>query len=116
MTACVDWRKALENADGSEELLMELIEVFNEEYPDMMRQVRAAIDAGDAVALRRTAHNLKGSARIFGAEPTTEVAQRLETMGADGDLGGAEACWSELSLEVDLLAAALAERIRRRDS
>ena len=116
MTAPLDWEKALANADNSEELLLELVEVFNDECPEMMRQIRAALDERDAPALRRTAHNLKGTARIFAAAAATETAQRLENMGADGELSGAEACWTQLNLEVEHLTAALAEKIGRRDT
>ncbi len=116
MASPVDWEKALENADGSEELLLELVEVFNDECPEMMRQIRAAIDERNAPALRRTAHNLKGSARIFAATAATETAQRLENMGAEGELSGAQACWTQLSREVERLTAALTERIGRQDS
>lgn len=110
MAAPVNWERALENADGSEELLVELVDVFLETYPEMMRQIRAAIDARDAPALRRTAHSLKGSTRIFAAEPATEAALQLENMGASGETAGAEAVWTTLGLEVERLKAALAER------
>lgn len=111
MAALLDWERALENVDGSEELLIELAGVFIEECPEMMRQIRAAIDERDAPALQRTAHSLKGSARIFAAAAASEAALRLETMGADGDLSGAEDAWTALSAEVERLVAALAERI-----
>lgn len=110
MTTLLDWERALENADGSEELLLELAGLFIEECPEMMRQVRAAIDAGDALALQRTAHSLKGSARIFAMGSATEAAHRLELMGAAGDLSGADDGWGALRLEIDRLTAALADK------
>lgn len=114
MSSILDWERALENADGSEELLMELVEIFLDELPGMMRQVRAAIDERDAPALQRAAHSLKGSARIFVALPATEAALELETMGARGDLSGAEERWVVLGHEIERLTAALAERKDRR--
>ena len=110
MATLLNWERALENADGSEELLIELAGVFIEECPEMMRQIRAAIDACDAPALQRTAHSLKGSARIFAAAAASEAAMRLEAMGADGDLLGAADGWTVLGAEVERLIAALAER------
>jgi hypothetical protein len=70
----LDWEKALQNTDGSEELLIELAGVFLDECPEMMRQIRASIDAGDAPGLQLAAHSLKGSARIFAAPPVTDAA------------------------------------------
>jgi HPt (histidine-containing phosphotransfer) domain-containing protein len=111
MATLLDWDRALENADGSEELLIELAGLFIEECPEMMRQVRAAIDADDAPALQRAAHSLKGSARIFATAPASEAARRLEMIGAAGDLSGAEDGWTALSGEIDRLTAALADKI-----
>ncbi|CAN7442589.1 Hpt domain-containing protein [Phenylobacterium sp. LjRoot225] len=110
MATVLDWDRALENVDGSEDLLIELAGLFIEECPEMMRQVRAAIDAGDGLALQRAAHSLKGSARIFATAAATEAARRLEVMGAGGDLSGADGGWNALRLEIDRLTAALADK------
>lgn len=110
MATLLDWERALENTDGSEDLLLELAEMFIEECPDMMREVHAAVDAGDASALQLAAHTLKGSVRIFAMEPAVEAARRLEEMGASGDLSDAGDGWSALKLEIDRLTAALADK------
>lgn len=111
MTTLLDWEKALENADGSEELLIELAGVFIAECPEMMRQIRAALDQGDVQALRRTAHSFKGAARIFAAAAATEAGLALETAGASDDLSGVDEKWAVLRLEAERLMATLAERI-----
>jgi HPt (histidine-containing phosphotransfer) domain-containing protein len=110
MAAVLDWQRALENTDGDEELLIELVGVFFDECPGMMGQIRAAIDERDAPALNRAAHSLKGSVRIFAATAATDAALELEKMGAAGDLSGAEERWTTLSQQVELLKAALVER------
>lgn len=110
MATLLDWERALENTDGSEDLLLELAEMFIKECPGMMREVRVAIDAGDAPALHRAAHTLKGSVRIFVMAPAVEAARRLEEMGASGDLSDADDGWRTLRLEVDRLTAALADK------
>ena len=110
MAALLDWERALENADGSEELLIELAGLFIDECPEMMRQVGAAIEAGDALALQRAAHSLKGSVRIFAMATAIEAARRLEIMGAEGDLSGADDGWNALRREIDRLMAALADK------
>lgn len=111
MNRPLDWERALENADGSEDLLIELAQVFVESSPSMMKDVRAAIDQGNAPALYLAAHNIKGSARIFAAGAVLEEALRLEEMGADADLGAANDSWAILNHEVDQLVIALSERI-----
>lgn len=116
MSTLLDWDKALQNADGSEELLLELAGVFIEECPEMMRQVRAAIDAHDARELERSAHSLKGSARIFAASAAADAAFRLETMGAESNFRDAEDGWAILRFEIGGLLDALNEQVGGRNS
>jgi histidine phosphotransfer protein HptB len=109
----LDWEQALDNVDGSEDLLLELAKLFIETSSDMLAQISTAIANGDAPGLHRAAHNLKGSARIFAAGEAVEQAMRLEVMGADGDLSQAEECFASLELTITQLVEALAERIGR---
>ncbi|HKY81660.1 MAG TPA: Hpt domain-containing protein [Sphingobium sp.] len=111
MSTLLDWTRALQNADGDEELLIELAGVFIEEGPEMMRQVRAAIDNRDAPELQRSAHSLKGSAHIFAASAAADAAFRLEAMGAEGNFKDAADGWAILRFEVDGLLAVLKARV-----
>lgn len=113
MTKLLDWERALENADGSEELLLELVQVFVETCPGMLMEIAVAIDSGNAGDLHRAAHNLKGAARIFAASPVVEHALQLEEMGAAGDLRGADEKYAGLEPRVTELALALTERLGR---
>ena len=66
--------------DGDRELLQELIDVFLEDAPRRIEDVRHALDTGDAVGLYRAAHTLKGSAGNFGAPDVVGLALGLETL------------------------------------
>ena len=111
MNTLLDWTKALQNADGDEELLIELAGVFIAECPEMMRQARVAINARDARELQRTAHSLKGSAHLFAASEAGGAAFRLEEMGAEGDFRDVEDGWKLLCFEIDGLLAELTARV-----
>lgn len=111
MSTLLDWTRALQNADGDEELLIELAGVFIDECPEMMRQLRVAIDSRDAPELHRAAHSLKGSAHIFAAPAATEAALRLEVMGAEGNFKDAADGWAILQFEINGLLAALKARV-----
>ncbi|MEO7363724.1 MAG: response regulator, partial [Gemmatimonadaceae bacterium] len=96
-----DTAGALVRLEGDTELLVELAEIFNGEAARMLSDVRASVLAGDAIALRRAAHVLKGSASSIGGEGVAAVAKILEAMGRDAMLENAGA---ELqSLERELL-------------
>lgn len=113
MTKPLDWDMALENTEGSEELLIELAQVFIDTCPDMMMEICQAIDSGNAGDLHRAAHNLKGAARIFAAGPVVEQALQLEEIGAAGHLRGADEKYVGLEPRVTELTLALAKRVER---
>ena len=116
MSILLDWDQALANADGSDELLMELAQVFIETYPAMLKDVRDAIDNRDAPVLQRTAHSLKGSARVFAAGPATESALKLELMGADANFEGVEEAWNDLVDQIDQLMSVITDRLSQHNA
>ena len=81
----IDWDVARKNTGNDAELLDNLIQIFLEESPHMLAEIRQAIDTSDAGLLRRAAHMLKGSAALFGAQPVVDAALRLEMMGRENN-------------------------------
>jgi two-component system sensor histidine kinase/response regulator len=80
---------ALERLGGDEELLREVAQLFLEEYPSLVIQIRDAVAANDADALQRAAHSLKGSVSNFGADAAYQAAFDLELMGRNRELAQA---------------------------
>ncbi len=104
----LDREVALERVGGDRELLRELVEMFDAECPGWLAAVRDAIARGDAALLQRAAHALRGGAGTFGAAGACNVAQRLETMGREGDLKDAAKACAELEKQIERLTPALA--------
>lgn len=100
---------ALSRVGGDQELLREVAGIFLEETADTMAGLREAVARGDAKAIRHAAHTLKGSAGNFGAEATCAVAQKLETIGASGQLAKAADLLEALDRELNLLRPVIAE-------
>ena len=98
----------LDRLGGDEELLKEVIGLFNEDCPQMMTLIRNGLAASDALAVNRAAHQLKGSAGNFDAEELSALAQHIELRAHDGDLAAAEATMPALQAAVDKLLAELA--------
>ena len=59
------------------------------------------------VKVRRLAHSIKGSASCFSAPSAVSAAVRLEFMGRDDDLTGADEAYSVLEHELKRLQQAL---------
>jgi two-component system, sensor histidine kinase and response regulator len=98
---------ALSRVGGDEPLLKELIEVFVEEYPGWIADLKAAVTAADAPWVRRAAHTIKGAVDNCGAGSAYDAAFRLERMAGEGRLAGAEEAAAALDLEIQRLLPAL---------
>ncbi len=100
--AVIDHAALLEGFDGSRSLLKNVVRLFLADYPQRVEEIKQSIRRGDAIALARATHALKGSVGNFAAKEALAIAQRLENMGRNGqlDIAGAEcvALESELAL------------------
>lgn len=106
--AVLDPVAALDRVQGDRELLEEIIGLFFGNYPSQLAELHEAIRRRDPQSLQSVAHAIKGSVGNFGAHAAVEVAQRLETMGREGDLATAEAVCTELEEALARLKPALA--------
>ncbi len=105
----LDRREALDRVADDAQILASLIDLFEDELPGMMEAIRGAMKSGDAEALNRAAHRLKGSVSVFGAEAMAEAAFALEQAGRSGDVAATGQRFCELEQEIARLHPALAE-------
>ncbi len=89
------------------ELARKLVQIFLEHSPVLIDQIRAAIEAHDATALRRAAHALKGTISNFPTGPARGVAATMEGIGYDGNLDAARETLPILEREVERLRTVL---------
>lgn len=102
----VDLDVALEAAGGDWELLREGVGLFMEhDYPRHMEALAQGFAQRDARAVKAAAHGMKGALASFGGRPARDVAQRIEMMGREGKLDGAQSVLAELEAEVERFAA-----------
>jgi CheY-like chemotaxis protein len=103
-----DAASALASVDGDAGLLGELVKLFLEDLPDMLTSLRDAVTAGDAKAIDRVAHKLKGSVSNFAARPSFEAALKLEVLGRHGSLSETVPAYEELERQIERLKSAMA--------
>lgn len=82
----LDREVALARVGGDEELLREIAVLFLDNYRQWLAELRAAEASGDAEAVQRSAHGLKGSVANFGARDAVEASLSLESLGRAGNL------------------------------
>jgi HPt (histidine-containing phosphotransfer) domain-containing protein len=84
---------------GEPDVLKELFALFLEDVPGRIERLRAAWQAGDAVAVQRAAHSLKGSAGNIGATQLHAVCASIDAQGRSGDLAPLPAMIASLDAE-----------------
>ncbi|QTF92060.1 response regulator [Halomonas sp. BM-2019] len=108
--ARLDWEGALANLEGNRVLLGEMVALFLSESPRLLDDIDAAIAAGEAKALRRAAHTLKGAALVVGARELGSQALALETLGRGGELAQAPEAAARLREQARALTPLLEAR------
>jgi CheY-like chemotaxis protein/HPt (histidine-containing phosphotransfer) domain-containing protein len=108
-----DVARARERLGGDRQLLRELITIFRADAPALMDRIRKAATAGNADALRRAAHALKGALGTLDAPRAYQAAIRVEETARSGDLSGARTLVDTLSAELARLGKALVASNRR---
>jgi two-component system sensor histidine kinase/response regulator len=86
----LDESLALSRVGGDADLLREVIELFLDDYPHTLENIRSAVAAQDATKIEHEAHSLKGSVSTFGARRAFEAALALEKQGRSKNLSGVE--------------------------
>jgi two-component system sensor histidine kinase/response regulator len=102
-----DEQEALSRARGQRALLLQLVELFLADCPQIFDQIRSAQSTRDSQTLERAAHRLKGAAANLSAHRVVEVARRLEEIGRSGLFSEADVTCVELEAELILLDCAL---------
>lgn len=87
--------------------LEEVIEIYLENVPQLFTNIHAAIEAGDAPALRTAAHSLKSTSGTMGAPSMFELCQHLETMGKNGIIPDSPEVVKRIEAEFERVKAAL---------
>jgi HPt (histidine-containing phosphotransfer) domain-containing protein len=99
----IDLPLALSRVGGDVALLREIAQIFFEQYPTTLSDIRQALASRDGPALEQAAHFLKGAVANFGAQRASEAAFSLEKMGREGRWENPEAALANLEAELERL-------------
>jgi CheY-like chemotaxis protein/HPt (histidine-containing phosphotransfer) domain-containing protein len=102
-----DMAAALDITGGDVALMREIIAVFVEEYPVLLKAFRDGVAHRDAANIQRIAHSLRGAVGAFGPTEAQDLAEQLETMAQNQKLAGAEEALRQLERALDELRVAL---------
>jgi HPt (histidine-containing phosphotransfer) domain-containing protein len=91
------------------EVVLDIINIFLDEYHDRINAIRTNIDQKDFDQLRFNAHSLKGVVANFIAPEVQNAARAMEMKGSNKDLNDIDALYSELKEKADVMVEELTE-------
>lgn len=103
-----DIEEALERTGGDRELLAEVAQMCLDDLPSMIGDIRQSLSGGDAQAMRKAAHKLKGSLVALAADSASAAAHHVEMLGAEGHLDRAAEALAQLECEIERIRPVLA--------
>jgi HPt (histidine-containing phosphotransfer) domain-containing protein len=89
--------------------LVELLDAFLEDSPNLIEQMRLGLAAGDIQAVQRSAHSLKSNSLSFGGHRLANASRELEMAAKSGSLQGAAPKLAAIETEYTLLQPKLVE-------
>jgi len=108
----IDKEALLKAFDHDWDFFTEVVEMFILDYPQMMSDIAAALQAQDASTLMRSGHALKGMLGNFQATSGMELAYRLEEMGRQGVFDNADDTYQTLSDELTKLVSVFKKLVK----
>jgi HPt (histidine-containing phosphotransfer) domain-containing protein len=102
----------MERVFRDKEFLGELIDLFAEDGPVLLDQLREAISRQDGPLATKAAHTFKGTVGNFCATKAHQMAYDVERLCEEGDFGQAAERLTALEAEFELVKAALDETLQ----
>jgi CheY-like chemotaxis protein len=107
----LDKAAALKRVESNCALLSDLIGMYFDDCPKLMREMEAALAAVELKALEKAAHTLKSLVGIFHANAAFQAAMQLEKLAREGRANEVADAHSQLCQEVARVGPAL-EQLR----
>ena len=103
-----DYSQALDSMDA--EILDLVTPLFLDAYSNDLETLAVASAHGDTSTIHATAHSLKGTLGVFGAEPAVRRVTEIETLAKGGQVSEVANLLADLRMEVEALADVLRSR------
>lgn len=82
----IDLNDVMDRVQDDKELLIELLDIFQEDYQIKRRQIRDAIESGQTEKVRDLAHSIKGASGNISARKMFACAEKIERLSSQGDI------------------------------
>jgi len=103
----------MERTGGDLSLIREIVEYFFEESPQLLGQLKDAVNNKDTRAVEHASNSMQTSIEFFGAEPALRAAQRLESLSKCSDWECTRRAYDRFELEFIRLWNSLTPLLKR---
>jgi len=110
-SAIVDVKRLSEVADGDDELLHELVEIYLQQISKDIEKLKSAIEMNAPIEVNRIAHTCAGSSETMGMMAISEPLRELERMGEEGHLVDAARHGAQVEKELERIRLYLREHV-----
>ncbi|MBN2169531.1 MAG: Hpt domain-containing protein [Actinobacteria bacterium] len=101
----VNLEKAMRLSGGYAELLEDLVAIFLSEHGELLTRMKEGLFQENGEEVSQSAHALKSSVGLIGAETLQELASRLEEAGKESDIETANDIMDALLIELETVKA-----------
>jgi len=103
---------ALSHVDGDMQFLAELAELFLQDYPRLIEELRHSVQQENLPDLERAAHTLKGRLAFFGLNRIRDKAFGLEMMGREHNTADTVGALAELESAMECILPEFSSLVR----
>lgn len=105
----VDIESALEAVGGHDEILVDMVRIFIDDYPSRVESLWKSIDKADSNEVRSCAHGIRGNLVQVMAYKASELAEQIEMMGMGSNINEARELMYDFEVEMEKVGQALRE-------
>jgi len=98
--------------EGETSLVAETVNIYLEDTPKIIQEIRQAAASSNPKAMRRAAHKLKSSSAALGARRLADECRRIEEMGDSHVPSEAGVLLEEIEAEYELVSSLLAAKCK----
>ena len=95
-----DSAEAFERVDNDKELFFELVDMFFEDYEEVIKGIEQAITSQESKPLEERAHSIKSALGNLGAMQAFNLALSLEKSGREESVDGVSGVFEQLKASV----------------
>lgn len=105
--APLDFDRLVRNLGADESAARRVLALFRDQVPRSLAALEQGLAEGDARAVERSAHQVKGALCWIAADDASQAAAALETLAREADLSAAGPSLARLRAAVDVVLAAI---------